>query len=163
MNQTLIDALLSEFGEVSADLRKNPDPRQVKLDKIAALLTTYGVTPPNAMSVAVATNNGNVMVNPPFVQPPAADAKPTTKRERVRAALSEFLKQRGLAHRNTILDYLVDAGVMGHEKDPLQSLASYLSESKDLFAFDGKGNWYLRSMSRPSAGELPLASNGHHA
>jgi hypothetical protein len=33
---------------------------------------------------------------------------------------------------------------MGHEKDPMGSLAAYLSGWNDVFDPDGRGNWSLK-------------------
>lgn len=66
------------------------------------------------------------------------------KKARVKAKVSELLGEHKLLHRNDILSVLIAENIMGSEKNPLASLAAYLSEFKELFLPDGRGNFRLR-------------------
>lgn len=67
------------------------------------------------------------------------------KRLIVKQAAIDLIQPKGSAHRNEILQVLIDRGIMGHEKSPIGSLAAYLSEFKDTFEADGRGNYSLRA------------------
>ena len=62
----------------------------------------------------------------------------------MKAEITALLQQRGTIHRKEILSHLTAAGLMGHEKDPMASLAAYLSDWRDSFDPDGGGNWSLK-------------------
>jgi len=66
-----------------------------------------------------------------------------SKAAMVKAAVIQLLHEKGTEHRQKILGYLVERGLMGNEKNPMASLAAYLSENKELFSPDGKGNFSL--------------------
>jgi hypothetical protein len=51
-----------------------------------------------------------------------------------------------------------ELGLVGQEKNPMVSLAAYLSDWKDTFASDGKGNFSLKKQVK-SAGFLPCRFN----
>jgi hypothetical protein len=160
----IVNALLAEYGEIAADVSQNPDPRLVKLERITALLSTYGISAPATDNIA-GRSVGPEKV-PEFVTPHAPkEGKVPTKRDRVRDEAAGLMRRLGRVHRNAVLDRLIELKIMGHEKDPLASLAAYLSESRDIFATDGKGAWYLRALpgngAHQAEGELPLAASEH--
>lgn len=68
----------------------------------------------------------------------------SSKAASLKMEVTDLLNARGTEHRQKILDHLVAKGLMGHEKDPLGSLAAYLSANKDVFMADGRGNFSLR-------------------
>ena len=53
----------------------------------------------------------------------------------------------GKTHRSELLRMLIENKIMGSEKNPLGNLAAYLSDHKELFEPDGKGNFSLRQIS----------------
>ena len=67
-----------------------------------------------------------------------------SKKEALRTEVTELLRREGRLHRAKILEHLVREKIMGHEKDPLAALAAYLSDNRDLFEPDGRGNFSLR-------------------
>lgn len=72
-----------------------------------------------------------------------------SKASLVRQAVADHLRTVGQVHRQEILNVLVEKGLMGYEKVPLASLAAYLSENKDIFEADGRGNFSLRIAASP--------------
>lgn len=94
----------------------------------------------------------------------AAPEQFVSKKERVKRKVSELLGERGLLHRNDILSVLIAENIMGSEKSPLASLAAYLSEFKELFLPDGRGNFRLRPhggvTNESSTVEVDQNSNG---
>jgi hypothetical protein len=74
--------------------------------------------------------------------------RPESKATRIHAAITDLLTNEGSTHRKEILNKLIKLGLMGNEKDPMASLAAYLSGWKDAFTFDGKGNWSLAGKER---------------
>jgi hypothetical protein len=149
MMSPLIPALQSELAALESDMRQNPDPRIRKAERIRELLREYGqpvVLPMQAMTPmerAVAGSNTNLLsllTNPP----PHIAGRQVSKQERIRKEIHSLLEKQQIAHRKDILAHLTSIGVMGHEKDPMQALAAYLSGFKDEFVFDGNGNYSLR-------------------
>ena len=94
-------------------------------------------------------------------EPPRSHRPPATRRSKaaqIKAEVTDLLSARGTEHRQKILDHLIAKGLMGHEKAPLASLAAYLSENKDTFVADGRGNFSLRRESRTEpAPALPIS------
>jgi hypothetical protein len=72
---------------------------------------------------------------------------PESKKARMIRTISDLLALRGSVHRTKILQRLIEAGIMGGERDPLAHLAAFLSNEKDKFASDGAGNFSLRQQS----------------
>jgi len=60
-------------------------------------------------------------------------------------------------HRKVILEHLVKKEIMGTEQHPLAYLAAFLSDSREKYAPDGRGNF---SLIRPAHHEPPPAPNG---
>jgi hypothetical protein len=80
-----------------------------------------------------------------------------TKQARMEREIAALLKMRGTVHRTDLLAHLVNAGIMGHESDPLAHLAAFLSKKRERFASNGMGVFSLRQ-SVPN--EPPPAPNG---
>ena len=80
---------------------------------------------------------------------------PRTKEERIKSELISIFNGHGPQHRTKLLEHLKAMGLMGHEKDPMASLAAYLSGWKEIFAFDGKGVWGLPEQFK-TKGEMEL-------
>lgn len=123
--------LKAELDRLEAEVRA--DPRHQKIEHLRALLRMYEVE----LSQPIQR-----LANPDRVVS-AVSFREGSKRAKMKDAITDFLKERGAAHRSEILKHLTAQGIMGHEKDPMQSLAGYLSEAKAIFAFDGNGNWSL--------------------
>lgn len=68
-------------------------------------------------------------------------------------AIDDLLSANGQVHRSKILEGLQSRGIMGGEKNPMAHLAAFLSDHKDRFESDGKGNFQRREHS-PLAGSL---------
>jgi len=83
-----------------------------------------------------------------------------SKAARVKVETSVLLRERGSVHRQKILEHLIGLGVMGHEKNPLASLAAYLSDNRDLFVTDGKGTFALRQTGHQEPSPTPSRGMG---
>ncbi len=127
----LITALRQEQKALEAEL--STDPRYRKLAKIRELLAIYEVGTPV-----------------PFVAPQPAAGLPDSneapsKADRVRAEAKAFIERSGgTAHRQAILDHLIELGVMGRERSPIASFAAYLTEMEEFVGVGG-GRWAVRS------------------
>ena len=71
-------------------------------------------------------------------------------------AIQSLLSLRGTVHRKEILTHLQNAGLMGHERDPMAHLAAFLSGERDKFVSDGRGNFTLVT---PSVATDPKPTN----
>jgi hypothetical protein len=135
-----VPSLRAEISELEADIRHNPDPRVRKLQRLREALAEYepvrASEPPKAASVPP-TNGLEAL------RAFAADAA-MSKAAKMKAYLRGYLEEKGTAHRKELLEKLIQTGIMGKEKDPMQALAIYLSSNKDIFEFDGSGNYSLR-------------------
>jgi hypothetical protein len=80
-----------------------------------------------------------------------------TKQARMEREIAALLKIRGTVHRTDLLAYLVNAGIMGNESDPLAHLAAFLSKKRERFASNGMGLFSLR---QSVSNEPPPAPNG---
>jgi hypothetical protein len=78
------------------------------------------------------------------------------KKVRMIQTIEGLLSLRGSVHRKEILSHLVNAGLMGHERDPMAHLAAFLSGERDKFASDGRGNF---SLATPSVATEPKPTN----
>jgi hypothetical protein len=124
----VVATLSRELGQLEAELRG--DPRYVKIKQIKELLDLYKVSESaNGRRQPAESRTGK---------------RPESKATKIRAAITSLLTNKDSTHRKDILNHLTKLGLMGNEKDPMASLAAYLSAWKDLFAFDGKGNWSLK-------------------
>lgn len=68
----------------------------------------------------------------------------TSKAKKVRREIEAVLTP-GPLHRKDILAHLVSKGLMGKEKNPMASLAAYLSSWRNRFESDGSGNFSLHA------------------
>lgn len=128
----IVDALRSELASLEAELRS--DPRYVKAGKVRELISLYsGSEPKPAQSLE----------RKPVASP---GTRENTKRYQVKSLVWKTLAEQGRpVHRTLLLDRLKAAGLMGSEKDPMASLAAYLSEWREEFQADGRGNFTLAS------------------
>jgi hypothetical protein len=139
-----------------------------KIEKIRELIALFEADQPPATAEQPAlANDGFVMIEAQSELKGednlVADArvmKPEsggTKQARMEREIAALLKMRGTVHRADLLAHLVNAGIMGHERDPLAHLAAFLSKKRERFASNGMGVFSLRH-SVPN--EPPPAPNG---
>lgn len=156
----IVSLLRAELTVLEDEVRK--DPRLLKIERIRSLLELYKQE----------ASDPAPQVHPPYPQPQVVEAETTQTRSvpgkserskayRVREHIRSVLDRNGPTHRTRILEDLAGTGLMGQEKDPMTNLAAYLSEWRDEFASDGKGNFSLRDKgaSAPNetgSEELPL-------
>lgn len=126
--ENVVATLRRELGQLEAELRD--DPRYAKVKQIKELLALYKLSE---------TANGV-----PSPRESDVNQRPESKATKIRAAITDLLTKKSTVHRAAILDHLTKLGLMGNEKDPMAALAAYLSGWKDIFDFDGKGNWSLK-------------------
>jgi len=144
-DSSIVPALERELTNLEQELRE--DPRHQKIQHIRALLDAYkGPT----RRVHRANANGGVA--------PTRERRATSKVAVARDAVTSFLREQSKAHRSTILEMLIAKGIMGSEKDPMGSLAAYLSGWRDTMSHDGQGNWFLTEAD-PSETELRPATS----
>lgn len=129
----VVGPLIQELASLEAQL--NADPRYRKIARIRALLSEYELDAKSKTSFEQ-TAPGNAPSRRVRGQ------STNSKAIRVRDALRSFLILKGAVHRNDLLKELTSKGIMGNEKDPLASLAAYLSQFKD-FTSVGNGQWAL--------------------
>ncbi|MGJ0454796.1 MAG: hypothetical protein ACR65T_16430 [Methylocystis sp.] len=128
---SLIAALREELSQLEAELGN--DPRYRKAMHIRELLGEYETKSPATQKVVEKTS----------IPPPAADVH-ESKKAKVKREIDRLLRQEGPTHRNRILEVLIAKKLMGNEKDPMQSLAIYLSNFSDDFVSQGEGVWAIR-------------------
>lgn len=131
MTANFISSLKAEIAQLEDELRD--DPRQRKLMRLREALAEY-----EPAKRFVLTTEGMIRGSGP---PPAS------KGNKIKAEITALLQQHGHVHRKEILRHLIDAGLMGHEKNAMGSLAAYGSSWNNIFAFDGTGNWSLKKNS----------------
>jgi hypothetical protein len=129
----VVAALRQELTTLETDLRA--DPRYRKIERIRALLTEYDTDVGANDSEVFSTNS------PPRKRERTRPIN--SKSERVREIIKTVLIEKGTAHRSELLKALTERGVMGSEKDPMASLAAYLSDFREDFKNVGIGRWSL--------------------
>jgi len=129
----VVSALQQELASLEADLRA--DPRYRKIERIRAVLAEYV---------------GGANASEPKPHSPESPSHRRerargvdTKSDRVREIIKAILVEKGTAHRSEFLRVLMEKGIMGKEKDPMASLAAYLSDFKNDFRSVGTGEWAL--------------------
>jgi hypothetical protein len=123
----LVDALRRELAKLEAELQA--DPRYVKMARIRGLLAEYGEEMPE---------------REPAVSASGLNGSGKTKAALMEEAITALLRPNKLVHRSKILEHLRSRGIMGHEKNPMNDLAAFLSGHRDLFVSDGRGNFRLQ-------------------
>lgn len=129
----LINTLRKELSSLEAELRA--DPKYVKVERIKALLAAYG-------DVAVEVVPGQlrqdtISAHRPLA-PPFAAIRENSKATRARKVMRDHLQQHGTVHRDELLKVLKAQGVIGHEKEPMKQLGTYLSRYRE-FKSEGGG------------------------
>jgi hypothetical protein len=159
MSDDFTTALEREIQRLQAELLQ--DPRYRLMSQIQTLLADYrnGAKPPAGEVEAESA--------PPSPPAPSPSSAPRYRRRRVhlskaasvRSAVKGFLLEKGTTHRSVILKHLIEQKLMGHEKNPMASLAAYLSDWKNVFEPDGRGNFTLKKSTERSVDERALTSH----
>jgi len=163
-----VENLLHERAELDRQIRD--DPRHQKIAKIDELLAVYGIKPdasPRVIPVLRARVSphgrkgkpARAVVRNKITDHPTAGMPKESKEKLVKARVIAFLGKNGTNHRKEILAELNRAGLMGHEKKPLGSLAIYLSRWKDEIIGVGDGNYRLADPT-PSGSDNESNSGG---
>ena len=126
-------AIRRELDGLEAELRA--DPRHEKIRHLRELLALY----------EAAGHAQKITPEPKRAFRPKPTAGAATKAAAMLQAITELLQARVQVHRQNILEHLQERGIMGGEKRPMGHLAAFLSDHRDLFMPDGKGNFRLRS------------------
>lgn len=129
----VVSALRQELATLEADL--SADPRYRKIERIRALLAEY--------EADVGANETDILSANVAPRRKERTRPLNSKTERVREIIKSVLIERGTVHRSELLKVLTGKGIMGSEKDPMASLAAYLSDFKDDFRNVGTGQWAL--------------------
>jgi len=141
----LVKTLRSELATLERELQD--DARYVKVQRIKELLAAYSGNIPTptlkqrrrSPRKAIRGDHGRFA---PKLKPSTETA--LSKAQSVRKEIVALLTTKGQVHRKEILAHVVSKGFMGKEKNPMASLAAYLSGWRDQFETDGKGNFKLR-------------------
>jgi hypothetical protein len=138
MDTKVVQSLHRELEELDTELRA--DPRYQKIHHIRELLALYGspthqASGPRSSTTSSGRTNGH------------ANRPMNSKNAKMEQRIDELLAQHGELHRSKILEDLVAQGLMGHEKNIMAHLASFLSDRRDRYVSDGRGNFRLRTES----------------
>ena len=147
--------LESEAAKVQARLRVALD----KADKLKAVITLYVEERSDRSQPQLFAPIATQSIEPAEATEPASKRN-GTKATLLKAEITHLLDVRGTEHRQKVLEHLVSKGLMGHEKNPMANLAAFLSDNKDLFATDGRGNFSLRRVGRQEPAPAPERSAG---
>jgi len=137
-----LDVLRSELAGLEAEL--TADPRLKKVEHLRALVALYDGSPERSVEmrqepVTIETGAGSVTIGSsqgPF--------KTASKISRFRELATKELQKVPTMHRKELLRIMVEAGVMGEEKDLISAFASNMYQSKQYFESDGRGNFRLK-------------------
>jgi hypothetical protein len=96
----------------------------------------------------------------------AVSRKAPTKADQMWMAIRDFLKSRGIVHRQEILDHLVSMGLVNDSPKAIGTLAAFMSERKQQLVKHGEGRWSLAedvtsSNETPNSGTLFGAPKGN--
>ena len=139
----IVEVLSGELATLEAELEN--DPRYRKIARIRSLLAEYRMASP--------TESTNVSPNRA-----TRTASPNSKKNRVHDAIMNFLAGHHGAHRRELLADLVHRGIMGDEKDPMASLAAYLSDFRSELKNLGQGHWSLKESAPDAEAPEPIES-----
>ena len=153
----IVEILERELSQLETELRRNPT--FVKIERIRQLIDVYrGTAPAPAPVPPRAAQSAH--------KPVTSAPKPVSKRMQISEAITEALKANGPMHRKDLLRMMINRGLMGTEKNPMQSMAIYLSDAKNRFRSLGNGRWDLQTVeeaqstnSNSSEAAMPPRSN----
>lgn len=139
------------------------DPRVRKINHLRALLSLYD-DDTEAQPVNGAHDGGERSEEPVSNMQTRQNASPQSdafkavpKIQRFKEIAERELNNTPSAHRTYLLGKMVEAGVMGNEKDRMAAFASNMHQLKEFFESDGKGNFRLRR-DQPKADPQPAGS-----
>lgn len=150
-------ALERELQRLENELRQDPKFRRVQ--QLRALLAEYKGPEPELELTPAPQNTHNVERYRAADYVARRQRVHLSKAASVRLAIENLLRERGTVHRSHILDHLKQQSLMGQEKNPMGSLAAYLSDWKDMFEPDGHGNFSLRKKSTEGAARTAPVSH----
>lgn len=137
---SIVEALRRELATLEAELES--DPRYRKIARISALLAEYEQSTPADANVPA--------------HRPTRTASPNSKKNCVHDGIVTFLAAHPGAHRSELLADLKNWGLMGDEKDPMASLAAYLSDFRSELQNVGQGHWSLRELAPDAEAPEPI-------
>ena len=137
----IVNALKRELVTLERELED--DPRYRKIARIRALLAEYSPPPPAVTHIARTRSTS-----------------PDSKKTRIHDAIVNFLAAHPGAHRRDILSDLLQKGLMGEVKDPMASLAAYLSDFRGELDNLGQGLWALKELAPELSRPEPIESLG---
>jgi hypothetical protein len=148
--------LETEAARIQALLRSGLD----KAEKLKAVISVYG-DPSVEENQPQHSLFADAVVPPPPLSPVKSGEPRTSKTASLMAEVTDLLSKRGTEHRQKILEHLVAKGLMGHEKNPMASLAAFLSGvNRNVFVADGRGNFSLRRDSHHEPSPAPVPDAG---
>lgn len=131
----LVTALQQELAQLEAELKADPSYR--KATRIRELLADYvGQAQPQTEPQTVLPQTSPIHIYRRM-------AMPRSKKALIKDEIKKLLLS-GPTHRKKILEVLESKGLMGHEKNPMASLAAYLTAFSDSFINNGSGTWSIR-------------------
>jgi len=139
-----IEALSAELAALEAELAS--DPRYRKIAGLRSLLAEYKrIVPPT---------RAGMLLHKLSVRAPQTNSK----KSRVHDGIVSFLAAHPGAHRSELLSDLIGKGLMGDEKDPMASLAAYLSDFRSELQNNGQGHWSLKELAPNAEAPGPIES-----
>jgi hypothetical protein len=149
MKSDVVRVLERELTQLEASLRANPT--YIKIERIRGLLAAYGS---DGGEVQVIGRSNHQSSTGPFER---KSPNAPSKRSKVYDVVEEVIRSRGPTHRKDLLAEVTARRLMGTEKNPMQSIAIYLSDAKERFKSVGDGVWALRDRSEENI-EAPAVS-----
>jgi hypothetical protein len=140
----IVDVLSGELAALEAELEN--DPRYRKIARIRSLLDEYKRVVPT-----ISLNASPIRSRTPPIN---------SKKNRVHDAIMSFLAAHPGTHRSELLSDLTDRGLMGDEKNPMASLAAYLSDFRSELKNLGQGHWSLKESAPDTEAPEPMESLG---
>jgi hypothetical protein len=137
----IVNALKRELVTLETELED--DPRYRKIARIRALLAEY--SPPPAAVAHIARTRS---------------ISPDSKKTRIHDAIVSFLAAQPGAHRRDLLADLLHKGLLSDVKDPMASLAAYLSDFRNELQNLGQGHWSLKELAPADEAPEPMKSLG---
>lgn len=153
--EILAERVLTSITEIHEELLRHSEPYRTLLDAAHIYRSLTGKSPfENGILLSAEEDRRLSAIEKPKVLPtkpsvpkgpraPTTGRKAETKDARVQAAIEKLLRERGEMHRKAIAEVLVADGVMGDVKDPVQSLARYMTGAKGRFHNMGGGFWTM--------------------
>jgi hypothetical protein len=138
----IVNALRRELRDLESDL--SSDPRYRKIERIRALLTEYSPPTPHIAATPITRTRAT---------------SPDSKKNRVHDAIMNYLADHPGAHRSELLSYVTGQGLLVGQKDPMASLAAYLSDFRSELQNNGQGHWSLKELAPDAKAPEPNESH----